>query len=553
MCCQKLLSSLANGSVRLSAVAAMLPEQLQVQYNPSAVVLARERDEQRKKRPRAHETDKQVAKQPDPKRDAGHNFDSKQPQSARAEIPSEANKRGTTNRKLEVNQKSACTPPDSTFVEAFKSAVSSNQTKFSFADLKKLLRAIWSNLHGSTNLLSNSKMSSFHPGGQLGFIRSVLGSILDVNNQKELSGGFYKLGVEQVSTDTKLNTAPETERSGVSAAKARRTAVEVVVAGAKSDQRSEAEEWLVAQDIEAVHTKLVQILKAQPEQKMNYSTCCELMYQIPQMKQLLKELGGVRRLCEQDKLPNVNTFKSADLSQQRHKTSLPVDMIELKPKNTIFNRLTKPHSTKLSEETVLPNKPPFSAYIGNLRDALDEVQLKKFFGSDCVVSSVKLLASVKSTDKQSGYVEFADQQSLANALKYDGWEDGGVPVTIRYIDWDEALDANKQPAKQGATVKPSAVSKGQGAAAEASESVHNELVEAPEEGELEPGEIPPATAMVKSESRKRLDMEVQSYLVQHRERQERQLKAAIEKKKREQETAEGLHDAKKKKQDLSSD
>lgn len=66
----------------------------------------------------------------------------------------------------------------------------------------------------------------------------------------------------------------------------------------------------------------------------------------------------------------------------------------------------------------IPDKPPFTAYVGNLSYDVDEEGLEKFF-SNLKVNEVRLVREAGRM-KGYGYVEFGDKQSLVEALGLDG-------------------------------------------------------------------------------------------------------------------------------------
>ena len=84
----------------------------------------------------------------------------------------------------------------------------------------------------------------------------------------------------------------------------------------------------------------------------------------------------------------------------------------------VFDRSKLPTAPKsaLSIDTeAVPKKPPFNAFISNVSFEADEEKIRKFF-KDLKIVSVRLLDDEYKRPKGSGFVEFADRESLIAAL-----------------------------------------------------------------------------------------------------------------------------------------
>eukprot|EP00658_Telonema_sp_P-2_P068892 TRINITY_DN578_c0_g1_i5.p1 TRINITY_DN578_c0_g1~~TRINITY_DN578_c0_g1_i5.p1 ORF type:complete len:404 (+),score=72.73 TRINITY_DN578_c0_g1_i5:67-1278(+) len=82
-------------------------------------------------------------------------------------------------------------------------------------------------------------------------------------------------------------------------------------------------------------------------------------------------------------------------------------------------------------ENAIPDKPPFTAYVGNLSYDVDENQLGEFFSAHCKVSSVRLLLDRETQrPKGFGYVEFEDRDSLVAALEAHGADMDGRKIKV---------------------------------------------------------------------------------------------------------------------------
>lgn len=68
----------------------------------------------------------------------------------------------------------------------------------------------------------------------------------------------------------------------------------------------------------------------------------------------------------------------------------------------------------------LPDKPPFTVYVGNLSYDVDEESLAEFFTKMKLAVSSSRLARENDRMKGYGYVDFLDKGSLIEAMKMDG-------------------------------------------------------------------------------------------------------------------------------------
>lgn len=82
----------------------------------------------------------------------------------------------------------------------------------------------------------------------------------------------------------------------------------------------------------------------------------------------------------------------------------------------------------------LPDKPPFTAHLGNLAyDATNETVTEFFEG--CEIVSVRIIEDREmQRPKGFGYVEFADIEGLKKALTLDGESFNGRMIKIKIAD-----------------------------------------------------------------------------------------------------------------------
>ncbi|KAH0538413.1 hypothetical protein FGG08_005013 [Glutinoglossum americanum] len=82
------------------------------------------------------------------------------------------------------------------------------------------------------------------------------------------------------------------------------------------------------------------------------------------------------------------------------------------------------------EELPLPDKPPFTAHIGNLSFDITESEIENFF-HDCGVTNVRIVEDkLERKPKGFGYVEFASVDGLKKALELSGSQFSGRNIRI---------------------------------------------------------------------------------------------------------------------------
>ncbi|KAJ7086016.1 hypothetical protein B0H15DRAFT_844986 [Mycena belliarum] len=81
------------------------------------------------------------------------------------------------------------------------------------------------------------------------------------------------------------------------------------------------------------------------------------------------------------------------------------------------------------EDLPLPTQPPYTAFIGNLAFDLTEQELEEFFGSS-KTKSIKIIKDREEKPKGFGYIEFADLESLKDALAKSGANFSGRTIRV---------------------------------------------------------------------------------------------------------------------------
>ncbi|KAF2087906.1 RNA-binding domain-containing protein [Saccharata proteae CBS 121410] len=86
------------------------------------------------------------------------------------------------------------------------------------------------------------------------------------------------------------------------------------------------------------------------------------------------------------------------------------------------------------EELPLPNKPPYTAHLGNLSFDATEGDITDFFG-DCEATNVRIVEDkLEHKPKGFGYVEFASVEGLKKALTLNGTQFQGRSIRISVAD-----------------------------------------------------------------------------------------------------------------------
>lgn len=102
---------------------------------------------------------------------------------------------------------------------------------------------------------------------------------------------------------------------------------------------------------------------------------------------------------------------------------------------THFRELTwSGYSVRESVPQRLPDKPPYTAHLGNLAYDVTDEAVNEFF-EGCDVASVRLIEDRETQrPKGFGYVEFGTLDGLKKALTLDGESFGGRTVRIKVAD-----------------------------------------------------------------------------------------------------------------------
>lgn len=100
------------------------------------------------------------------------------------------------------------------------------------------------------------------------------------------------------------------------------------------------------------------------------------------------------------------------------------------------------------EQLPLPNKPPYTAHLGNLSFDATEGDIGAFF-SECRVTSVRVVEDrIERKPKGFGYVEFATLDGLKKALDLAGTQFQGRSIRISVAEPCKLL-ARTQRGAQG--------------------------------------------------------------------------------------------------------
>lgn len=106
------------------------------------------------------------------------------------------------------------------------------------------------------------------------------------------------------------------------------------------------------------------------------------------------------------------------------------------------------------EPVPFPENPPFTAYVGNLDYHTSEQDLAEFFAPESKVSNVRLVADKGGRAKGYGYVEFADLESLKNAVEKSGQTLLDRPLKIDVADAKPA-EGERRPRPERSFGRPS--------------------------------------------------------------------------------------------------
>ena len=92
------------------------------------------------------------------------------------------------------------------------------------------------------------------------------------------------------------------------------------------------------------------------------------------------------------------------------------------------------HSLRDNLPQKLPERPPFTAHLGNLSYEATSDAITEFF-KDCKVVSVRIITDHEhNRPKGFAYAEFADVEGLKTALTRDGMVLEGRPIRVKVAD-----------------------------------------------------------------------------------------------------------------------
>ena len=84
----------------------------------------------------------------------------------------------------------------------------------------------------------------------------------------------------------------------------------------------------------------------------------------------------------------------------------------------------------MREQLPLPDKPPYTAHVGNLSFDVTESEITNFF-EGCSVTNVRIVEDkLERKPKGFGYVEFATVDGLKKALEFNGSQFGGRNIRV---------------------------------------------------------------------------------------------------------------------------
>lgn len=84
----------------------------------------------------------------------------------------------------------------------------------------------------------------------------------------------------------------------------------------------------------------------------------------------------------------------------------------------------------MREQLPLPDKPPYTAHIGNLSFDVTESEVTDYF-TGCSVTNVRIVEDkLERKPKGFGYVEFATLDGLKKALEFNGTQFSGRNIRV---------------------------------------------------------------------------------------------------------------------------
>jgi translation initiation factor 4B len=90
----------------------------------------------------------------------------------------------------------------------------------------------------------------------------------------------------------------------------------------------------------------------------------------------------------------------------------------------------------------IPDKPPYTAHVGNLSFDASEGEIEDFFAS-CNVTNVRLVRDrIEDRPKGFGYVEFGSREGLVAALELNGSQLAGRNVRISVAEPRKCTDSS---------------------------------------------------------------------------------------------------------------
>lgn len=95
------------------------------------------------------------------------------------------------------------------------------------------------------------------------------------------------------------------------------------------------------------------------------------------------------------------------------------------------------------QQLPIPDKPPYTAHIGNLSFETTEADVREFF-ADCDVTSVRLVHDrIQDRPKGFGYIEFKTVEGLTKALDRSGTPFFGRDIRVSVAE----ADRGKEPSR----------------------------------------------------------------------------------------------------------
>ena len=102
----------------------------------------------------------------------------------------------------------------------------------------------------------------------------------------------------------------------------------------------------------------------------------------------------------------------------------------------------------MREQLPLPDRPPYTAHIGNLSFEVTEGDVTDYFAG-CSVTNVRIVEDkLERKPKGFGYVEFATVEGLKKALDFNGTQFNGRNIRVSVADPRESILSSHDPTKK---------------------------------------------------------------------------------------------------------